>query len=110
MEETSIDALSFDFWMIIEPALALLFVGVVGVVFFNIVQSIAKGIIFKIISEFSVGDNVIIDGEPGIIAHIGLFQTKILLNGEGLRWKYISNQRVTMHDFQKVLKIKEKEK
>ena len=110
MENTTIEAEALNFWMAVEPALALLFVGIIGIIFFNIIQSIAKGLIFSMLSEFKVGDNVIIDGEPGIIAHIGLFETKILLNGDGLRWKYISNQRVTTHDFQKVLKIKEKEK
>ncbi|MCG7944871.1 MAG: mechanosensitive ion channel [Candidatus Thiodiazotropha taylori] len=72
----------------------VVFYGVVAAMAFFAFRSIASGLLVKMFSEFQPGDQVIIDGEEGIICNVGLFQTKVsIINGK-LKWRYIPNSQL----------------
>ena len=67
--------------------------------------SFAKGLKFKMNSDFNPGDIVLLDSEEAVIITIGLTKTVFeKVNNRGLVWRYVPNERLAFLKLEKVVR------
>lgn len=68
----------------------------------DFIANVAKGISFKLGSEFSEGDIVYIDKTQAIIVDVGLRRTKFQFIRDGkIFWRYVPNSRIEVLNISK---------
>lgn len=66
--------------------------------------SFIKGLKFKLSSQFTEGDKVLLDGEKAMIIKIGIGTTVFGVYGrDGYTWRYISNQKIESLKLEKIV-------
>ncbi|QDP47978.1 MAG: hypothetical protein Tp1100SUR763771_31 [Prokaryotic dsDNA virus sp.] len=66
--------------------------------------SFIKGLKFKLSSQFTEGDKVLLDGEKAMIIKIGIGTTVFGVYGrDGYTWRYIANQKIESLKLEKIV-------
>jgi len=66
--------------------------------------SFIKGLRFKLSSQFTEGDKVLLDGEKAMIIKIGIGTTVFGVYGrDGYTWRYIANQKIESLKLEKIV-------
>lgn len=102
--------------MLENPELAQLFTPYVGMLIGLVVSlmikdyatSFIKGLAFRLNPLFTVGDSVIVDGEPAIIVKVGIRDTIFSIEKAGgqTTWLSIPNERIAYLKIEKVIRHK----
>jgi small-conductance mechanosensitive channel len=88
------------------PYIGILLGLVISLMIKDYATSFIKGIAFRLNPLFSVGDAVIVDGEPAIIVNVGIRDTifSIEKSGGTSTWLSIPNERIAYLKIEKVIK------
>ena len=105
----TLETIAADAAHLIEPFVAAVIIIVVLLVLKDAMMKMAKGLLFKLTSDFKAGDEVIIDGEHAIIVNIGLLETRFgifHMNGDEklkYKWRIVDNSRISFMKIEKIV-------
>ena len=105
----TLETFAADAAHLIEPFLTAVIIIVFLLVCRDAMMKMAKGVLFKIKSDFKPGDTVIIDGEHAVIVNIGLLETKFgihYINGDNklkYKWRIVDNDRIPFMRIERVI-------
>ena len=105
----SISEISNNITQLMIPLFAVLFSVIVSLWIKDFATRIAKGLSFKLNSNFQEGDKVIIDNEPALIVKIGMLQTVFGITKKGgdfdgdYCWRYVPNERIPFLKLEKII-------
>jgi len=90
------------------PYLGMLLGLIISLMIKDYATSFIKGVAFRLNPLFTVGDSVIVDGEPAIIVKVGLRDTifSIEKSGGQTTWLSIPNERIAYLKIEKVIRHK----
>ena len=90
------------------PYLGMLIGLIISLMIKDYATSFIKGVAFRLNPLFTVGDSVIVDGEPAIIVKVGLRDTifSIEKSGGQTTWLSIPNERIAYLKIEKVIRHK----
>ena len=95
---------ALDFYMLIEPMIAVIIIGVFGLWIKNFIEDLVAGIRWKIKPGFEPGDFCIIDGDKALIVSIGYRETIFEIDSpEGKIWRYVDNKRIPYVKLERII-------
>ena len=95
---------ALDIYMLIEPLIGIIVVGVVALWLKALIEDLVAGIRWRLKPGFEPGDECFLDGERATIVSIGYRETIFEIdNGRGKVWRYIDNKRVPFHRLERII-------
>ena len=95
---------ALDIYMLIEPLIGIIIVGVVALWLKALIEDLVAGIRWRLKPGFEPGDECFLDGERATIVSIGYRETIFEIdNGRGKVWRYIDNKRVPFHRLERII-------
>lgn len=99
---------ALDIYMLIEPLIGIIVVGVVALWLKALIEDLVAGIRWRLKPGFEPGDECFLDGERATIVSIGYRETIFEIdNGRGKVWRYIDNKRVPFHRLERIIANKD---
>lgn len=100
----SLDAAGIQFAELVTPFIVAMVAVVATLVMKNAAEKIAKGLAFKWDKAFNEGDQIILDGQSGVIVKIGLLTSVFGIYSEnGYTWRYVPNERIPFLKLEKII-------
>jgi hypothetical protein len=98
-------ATGLDITSLLMPWLTVLISIILALLIKDWTTSLAKGLKFKMNSDFNPGDIVLLDGEEAVIITIGVTKTVFeKVNDRGIVWRYVPNERLAYLKLEKVIR------
>ena len=98
-------ATGLDITSFLMPWLTVLISIILALLIKDWTTSLAKGLKFKMNSDFNPGDIVLLDGEEAVIITIGVTKTVFeKVNDRGIVWRYVPNERLLYLKLEKVIR------
>ena len=95
---------ALDIYMLIEPLIGIILVGVIALWIKSLIEDLVAGIRWRLKPGFEPGDECFLDGERATIVSIGYRETIFEIdNGRGKVWRYIDNKRVPFHRLERII-------
>ena len=95
---------ALDIYMLIEPLIGIILVGVIALWVKSLIEDLVAGIRWRLKPGFEPGDECFLDGERATIVSIGYRETIFEIdNGRGKVWRYIDNKRIPMVRLEKII-------
>ena len=95
---------ALDIYMLIEPLIGIIIVGVIALWVKSLIEDLVAGIRWRLKPGFEPGDECFLDGERATIVSIGYRETIFEIdNGRGKVWRYIDNKRIPMVRLEKII-------
>ena len=95
---------ALDIYMLIEPIIGIIIVGVIALWVKSLIEDLVAGIRWRLKPGFEPGDECFLDGERATIVSIGYRETIFEIdNGRGKVWRYIDNKRIPMVRLEKII-------
>jgi len=99
---------AIDYYNLIEPLLAIIIVGVIGLWIKTFIEDLVASIRWKIKPGFEPGDECFLDGEKATIVSIGYRETIFEIdNGRGKVWRYVDNKRIPAIRLERIIAKKD---
>ena len=95
---------ALDIYMLIEPLIGIILVGVIALWIKSLIEDLVAGIRWRLKPGFEPGDECFLDGERATIVSIGYRETIFEIdNGRGKVWRYIDNKRIPFVRLERII-------